>query len=741
VLLAAARRSASRRARDEHGGEHAFRRGEVRVDGLRRDLSGDAVDRVVVGDDQLEAVGGGLARLLQPDPAGRAGQPRERARDSVIGGASPGSAGQMTRVVVVGAGHNGLVAAIHLAGHGLDVIVVEHAARPGGATRSSERTLPGFVHDDCAGFVPLTAASPALRELELDVEWVNSAVVMAHPFPDGSAIALHRDVRETVRSLGAAGAGWAAAMERLLPVAQPLADAILAPLPPVRAPARLALALRRDGLEWARRLAGSVQALGLDLFEGDRRATAWLAGSAQHSGLPPTAAASGAFGLVLQLLAHSHGWPLPRGGMQELADALVARARGAGVAIRCEASVAQVLVRGGRVAGVRLAGGEEIAADAVVSTVSAGVLARLLPDGALPGRLQRRLRVWRYCTGAFKLDYALSGPVPWTAAEARPAAVVHVAGELEALSRAADQGTRGEVPDRPALVVGQQSLHDPTRAPESRHTLYVYGQCPPATRWTTRRWPIACGADRALRARLRFADPGAGDPGAVADGAREPQPRRRRPRRGLLRDRPAAHLPPGAGAVALRHATARSLRRRRIDASGRCRARDERTRRRPPAASRPPPQEARLMPRYGDCRAAEIAAPPQACFAALTDFERLPEWQGAVQAARVLERDARGRGTVVEYVVDALVKRVRYRLRQLYDEPHRLGSEYLGGDFRDFRDFSGEWRFIALAGGRTRAELDLQIDPGRFVPGRLRGAIADAVMRRALADLKRHLER
>jgi ribosome-associated toxin RatA of RatAB toxin-antitoxin module len=143
------------------------------------------------------------------------------------------------------------------------------------------------------------------------------------------------------------------------------------------------------------------------------------------------------------------------------------------------------------------------------------------------------------------------------------------------------------------------------------------------------------------------------------------------------------------------------------------------------------------MPRYRDCLAAEIAAPPQACFAALTDFERLPEWQRAVQAARVLERDAHGRGTVVEYIVDARVKRVRYRLRQLYDEPHRLGCEYLGGDFRDF---SGEWRFIALAGGRTRAELDLRIDPGRFVPAPLRGVIADAVMRRALADLKRHLE-
>jgi ribosome-associated toxin RatA of RatAB toxin-antitoxin module len=144
------------------------------------------------------------------------------------------------------------------------------------------------------------------------------------------------------------------------------------------------------------------------------------------------------------------------------------------------------------------------------------------------------------------------------------------------------------------------------------------------------------------------------------------------------------------------------------------------------------------MAGYGDCRVQEIKATPQACFAALTDFERLPEWQAAVRSVRVLERDDRGRGTVVEYVVDARVKRVRYRLRQVYDEPDRLGSEYLGGDFRDF---SGEWRFIALDGGtRTRVELDLRIDPGRFVPGPVRSMIADVVMRGALSDLKRHLE-
>ena len=143
------------------------------------------------------------------------------------------------------------------------------------------------------------------------------------------------------------------------------------------------------------------------------------------------------------------------------------------------------------------------------------------------------------------------------------------------------------------------------------------------------------------------------------------------------------------------------------------------------------------MPSYGECHTADIDAPPEACFEALTDYERLPEWQGAVREARVLERDEHGRGSVVEYEVDARVRTVRYRLRQVYDEPHSVGSEYLDGDFRDF---SGEWRLLPRDGGGTRAELDLRIDPGRFVPGVVRRAISDAVMRRALNDLRTHVE-
>ncbi|HEY4278362.1 MAG TPA: NAD(P)/FAD-dependent oxidoreductase [Conexibacter sp.] len=402
----------------------------------------------------------------------------------------------MTHVVVIGAGHNGLVAAIHLAAHGLDVTVVEHAAEPGGATRSVEATLPGFVHDHCAGFLPMTAASPAMRELRLEregVEWIDPPAILAHPFADGRAIVLHRDVAATVASLGgAAGRGWEEAMERMLPLATPLVESILSPLPPGRPALRLAASLRADLGEWSRRLLASVEALGLDLFDGDRRATAWLSGSAQHSGLPPATTISGAFGFLLQILGHSHGWPIPRGGVGTIANALVRRAEREGAVVRCEAPVAEILIagdgrgggrlnraaRGARVTGVRLQSGEELAADAIVSTVSAGVLARVLPAGALPGTLHRRLRNWRYGTGAFKLDYALSGPVAWQAAEAREAAVVHVAGELEELTAAAQEAHRGEVPRHPALVVGQQSLLDPTRAPAGSHTLYAYAHVP-----------------------------------------------------------------------------------------------------------------------------------------------------------------------------------------------------------------------------------------------------------------------
>lgn len=389
------------------------------------------------------------------------------------------------RVVVIGAGSTGLVCAINLARAGLPVTVCEHSHRPGGASSSVEATLPGFVHDHCAGFNPMTVASPAMRELGLEAEglrWIRPDAVMAHPFEDGTAIALHRDLAATVASLNAAhpgaGAAWGELMEQYRPLAQVLVEAILGRLPPLRPPLALAAALRRDSLLLARRMTGSIEALGLDLFSDARRPTAWLAGSAQHSGLPPSTAGSGAFGFLLQLLGHTHGWPFPAGGQGEITNALLNIAARDGVEVRCRAPVTRLLVRGARTAGVELANGEQLPARDVVSTISARPLAALLPEQALPHRLVRRLRIWRYGTAAFKLDYALRAPVPWTAAEARAASVVHVGGELEDLSAAAQAASRGELPERPALVIGQHTLYDPSRAPEGGHTLYCYAHVP-----------------------------------------------------------------------------------------------------------------------------------------------------------------------------------------------------------------------------------------------------------------------
>jgi phytoene dehydrogenase-like protein len=331
----------------------------------------------------------------------------------------------------------------------------------------------------------MTVASPAMRELNLEAEglrWVNPDAVMAHPFPDGTAIALHHDLEATVASLEAthrgAGLAWRELIDQYRPLAQPLVEAILGRLPPLRPPLALAARLRRDALLLARRMTGSIEAFGLDVFTGAMRPTAWMAGSAQHSGLPPSTAGSGAFGFLLQLLGHSHGWPFPAGGQGEISRALLSIAQREGVVVRCQAHVDRVLIGKGRAAGVVLADGEEIPARDVVTTISARPLAALLPEEALPRRLMRRLRIWRYGTAAFKLDYALRSPVPWSAEEPRSAAVVHVAGELGDLAAAAEAGSRGEVPERPALVVGQHTLYDPTRAPDGQHTLYCYAHVP-----------------------------------------------------------------------------------------------------------------------------------------------------------------------------------------------------------------------------------------------------------------------
>lgn len=386
------------------------------------------------------------------------------------------------RVAVIGSGPNGLVCAALLAARGLDVTVLERSARPGGGIASAEATLPGFVHDLCAGFFPLAVASPVLRGLELDVDWISPPVPMAHPFEDGRALCLHRSLEATVAGLDSlapgAGEGWRAVAGPLLAHRELLLRTALSPLPPPPGAAlRLASRLGRDGLELARLLLGSSDAFGRAVLCHEE-ATAWLSGSTAHSDLDPAASGGAAFGVLLHLLGHMVGWPLPRGGAGRLVDALLGRIEGAGGRVRCGAEVERVDCRGGRVRAVRLAGGEELPAEAAVAAVSVRPFLSMVGPGALPWRLERRLRRWRYGIGTFKLDHALEGPVPWASEDARRAAVVHIGDTLERQLAAFHEARLGRVPEEPTMVVGQQSLHDPSRAPRGAHTLYLYARVP-----------------------------------------------------------------------------------------------------------------------------------------------------------------------------------------------------------------------------------------------------------------------
>jgi phytoene dehydrogenase-like protein len=387
-------------------------------------------------------------------------------------------------VVVVGGGHNGLVCAAHLAAAGVPVTVLEQAQRPGGAVSSHSDALPGFQHDTCSGFFPLTLASPAFDGLGIRerVSWANPEIAMAHPFADGTAIVLARDLERTAESLDAtapgAGRGWREVAGPLLARREHVLGAALTPsFPPVRDGARLALWLRRDGLELGRQMLASSATFGREVL-GDDRATAWLSGSTIHSDLSPGSAGGAGFAFALHVLAHAVGWGFPRGGAEQLTRALVATVRELGGELRCGSPVESVTIRAGRAAGVRLVSGEDVAAASVVLAVSARRMAALLPRNALPGRLTRRLADWRYGLGTFKVDYALAGPVPWTAPEARQAAVVHVGDTLERLFGSQQEAGAGRVPAEPALVVGQHSLHDDSRAPAGRHTLYLYTRVP-----------------------------------------------------------------------------------------------------------------------------------------------------------------------------------------------------------------------------------------------------------------------
>ncbi len=381
--------------------------------------------------------------------------------------------------IVIGAGPNGLAAAIRLAEAGLSVTVLEQAERPGGAVRTEELTLPGFRHDTFSAVYPATAASPVFARMPLadhGLEWVHPAVCMAHPLPDGSAVALHRDVDETALSLDrhhpGDGARWAAFTTPYLAAFDAVRNLMLSGFPPLGGAFEL---LRRAGVratgEFGGLLVGSSAGLGRRLFRGGG-SRAWLHGAAMHGDAPPGAAGSAIAGFYLNLLGHAVGWPSPRGGSERITDALVGYLESLGGTVETGARVERIVSRLGQVSGVAVAGGQERQAGIVVADLMPHALLRMTGDG-LARWYRALLRRYVYGPATAKVDWALDAPIPWQSAEVRGAGTVHVAGGESEMLRSIGEAERG-VASRPFLLVGQQSLADPSRAPAGKHTAWAY---------------------------------------------------------------------------------------------------------------------------------------------------------------------------------------------------------------------------------------------------------------------------
>jgi phytoene dehydrogenase-like protein len=387
--------------------------------------------------------------------------------------------------LVIGAGPNGLAAAIRLAEAGRSVRMLEAATRPGGAVRTEELTLPGFLHDTFSSVYPAAAASPVFARMPLaahGLEWVHPAVCMAHPLPGDKAIGLYRTLDETAASLERHRAGdgesWTRFASPYLKGFDGVRATMLGGFPPIAGPVKL---LWQAGLAPSIRFGTlvtiSAQALGGKLFNGPG-SRAWLYGAAAHGDAPVTARGSAIAAFYLNLLGHAVGWPSPRGGAERLIDALVGYLESLGGVIQTGARVEKISSSGGRVTGVGIADGPELSASLVLADVMPQALMTLTGD-ALGGWYRRLLSGYRSGPATLKLDWALDGPIPWSAPEPRSAGTVHVGGDEAGTLTSLDQSHRG-LAERPFLLLGQQSIADPSRAPAGRHTAWAYTHAPAA---------------------------------------------------------------------------------------------------------------------------------------------------------------------------------------------------------------------------------------------------------------------
>jgi phytoene dehydrogenase-like protein len=359
--------------------------------------------------------------------------------------------------IVIGSGPNGLAAAITMAQAGRSVLVREAQDTIGGGLRSAELTLPGFTHDICSAIHPLGVGSPFFRTLplgEYGLEWVQPPAAAAHPLDDGSAVVVERSIESTATGLGPDREAYQRLMDPLAAAWDDLAAAFLGPL---RLPPR-PLRVAGFGLRAIRSASGFASSI----FSGER-ARAAFAGMAAHSILPLEKPATAAFGLILNILAHVVGWPFPKGGSRKIAEALAS----------------YLLSLGGEiVTGVPVTSLDDLPpARAILCDVTPRQLLAIA-GGRLSPAYRRQLERYRYGMGVFKLDWALSGPIPWKAPVCARAATVHVGGTIEEIAVSERAPWNGLHAERPFVILAQQSLFDSTRAPAGKHTAWAYCHVP-----------------------------------------------------------------------------------------------------------------------------------------------------------------------------------------------------------------------------------------------------------------------
>jgi phytoene dehydrogenase-like protein len=363
----------------------------------------------------------------------------------------------MSDAIVVGAGPNGLACAAHLAVQGVGVTVVEAAETIGGGARTSELTVPGLLHDDCSATHPFSPGSVALTSLDLErhgLEWAWPEVDLAHPFDDGSAAAMVRSIDDTAAGLGSAGAAWKRMFGAPSKRFDALSEDIMRPLAHLP---RHPVVLTRFGLQALAPVALLARAL------PTAQARALFGGTAAHSFSPFTRPLSAAAGMALTCACHRNGWPVARGGSGAIAEALAAVVR----------------EHGGRIeTGRRVSSLEELpVADAIVLDLAPAAVVDLAGD-RLPSRVTHAYRRYRHGPGAFKVDLAVEGGVPWADEVSRRAGTVHAIGSFEEIAAAEREVNRGRMPQRPFVLIGQQYLADPSRSRGNVHPVWAYAHVP-----------------------------------------------------------------------------------------------------------------------------------------------------------------------------------------------------------------------------------------------------------------------